>query len=171
MIKVISSTRNRERDLSSSSPLGRGRANLITSGLDQATCRATWKRVNVSYRFRITITGRIHLFAFRLFRSIVLAAVMHDVLVPVAQNTVQPEEVQRLKRGQQDERDHVRERALVLLRLPVELVRANRAELREQREDDAQVQVVSEVDPRAYENAVERSDHGAIDIAKCLGTL
>lgn len=96
---------------------------------------------------------------------------MHDVLVPVAQNTVQPEEVQRLKRGQQDERDHVRERALVLLRLPVELVRANRAELREQREDDAQVQVVSEVDPRAYENAVERSDHGAIDIAKCLGTL
>ena len=88
-----------------------------------------------------------------------------------AQDVVQPEEVQSLQTADEHGRDPVRDVALVLLRLPVELVRADGLELVELGVEDAQIDVVTQVYPNEDEECEEWPYNGVIEIVKDLGNL
>lgn len=83
--------------------------------------------------------------------AVVLLDVHEDHAVGDADDVEEPDEVERLQRDQQGEGDDEADPALVLLRLPVELVGADGLELGEERPDDAQVDVVAQVDPDGRE--------------------
>lgn len=100
--------------------------------------------------------------------SIVLFDPVDDKFVHAAQQAVEPEEVEGLQRGQQDKGDDVGDPALVLLRLPVELVRAHGAELGEDGIEDAKINVVAEIAPHDDVGDVDRDHQRAVDVMKRL---
>lgn len=65
------------------------------------------------------------------------------------ENEKQPEEIQPLQRGQEREGDDLREAALVLARLPVDLEGPHRLHLGQDGPQDLEVEVVPPVDPDA----------------------
>lgn len=113
---------------------------------------------------------RILLFLARL-GPVVLFDLVDDKLVHAAEEAVQPEEVEGLQRGQQRKGDDVGDPALVLLRLPVELVGPDSAELGEDGVEDAQVDVVAEVDPDKDVCDVDGDDERAVNVVERLGEL
>ena len=61
--------------------------------------------------------------------------------------------------------------ALVLLRLPVQIEGANRAELRDSGPEDEEVNVVPEIDPDEDEEAKVGANNGGVKIVECFGRL
>lgn len=102
---------------------------------------------------------------------VVLFYPVDDKLVHAAEEAVEPEEVEGLQRGQQRKGDDVGDPALVLLRLPVELVGPNGAEFGEDGVEDAQVDVVAEVDPDEDVCDVDGDDERAVDVMERFGEL
>lgn len=96
---------------------------------------------------------------------------MDNEAVGNADDEEQPEEVESLEGAEQGERDDERDVALVLLGLPVELVRADGLELGEQTPEDAQVEVVAQVDPNAHEGEVVGAGKRVVEIVESLGGL
>ena len=103
--------------------------------------------------------------------AVVVGGLVDDEAVGDADDEEEPEEVEGLQGGQQHQRDVERDPALVLAALPVELVGADRLELSEERIEDAQVQVVPQVDPHAHEEAEVRTHEGGIEVVERLGGL
>lgn len=100
--------------------------------------------------------------------SVVFLDPIDDKLVHAAQQAVEPKEVEGLQRGQQDKGDDVGDPALVLLRLPVELVGAHGAELGEDGVEDAKIDVVTEIAPHDDVGDVDRDHQRAVDVMKRL---
>ena len=88
-----------------------------------------------------------------------------------AQDQEQPEEVDGLQGGQQDEGDGLGNPALVLLGGPVELEGPARGEVGEDGDQDAQVDVVAQVDPDADEEDKVGDRDGRAEIVEDLGGL
>ena len=103
--------------------------------------------------------------------AVVLGDVVDDQAVGDAHDEEEPEQVQGLQGGEETECDDVAEEALVLLRLPVELVRADGPEFGQEREENLQVEVVSHVDPYAHEDDEVRGSEVVIDVVQRLGGL
>ena len=103
--------------------------------------------------------------------AVVLDDLEEDVAVRDAQDIVQPEDVQRLQAGQQTKRDALRDPALVLLRCPVQLVRAHGDELVEHGVQDAEVEVVPHVAPHEDEEGEVRPHQGVVHVVEGLGAL
>lgn len=103
--------------------------------------------------------------------ALVLGDVEGDVAVGDAEDEEQPEEVEGLEGGQQGDGDVLADPALVLARLPVELEGADGPVLGDQRPEDAEVEVVSQVDPGAHEHDHVGSDEGVVDVIERLGGL
>ncbi len=78
----------------------------------------------------------------------------------------QPEKIHGLQNRQQTEGDALREKALELPGLPVELERANGAELGEGRVEDGEVDVVAEVDPDEDEEAKVGADDRGVEVVE-----
>lgn len=89
-----------------------------------------------------------------------------NIAVRDSQNIIQPEEIQRLERREERRGDVVRDPAFVLLCRPVELVRPDGLEFVEFRIDDAQIEVVTLVDPDEDEEGEVGSDDGMVKIIK-----
>lgn len=96
---------------------------------------------------------------------------MDNEAVSDADDEEQPKQVERLKGAEQSERDDEGEAALVLLSLPVELVRADGLELGEQTPNDAQVEVVAQVDPHTHEGEVVGAGERVVEVVESLGCL
>ena len=96
---------------------------------------------------------------------------MYNEAVGDADDEEQPEKVEGLEGPEQGERDDEGDVALVLLSLPVELVRADGLKLGEQTPENAQVEVVAQVDPHAHEGEVVRPGEHVVEIVKSLGCL
>ena len=103
--------------------------------------------------------------------AIVLGNVMHNETIGNPNDEEEPEDVECLKCGEQPTCDHKGKRALKLLAGPVHLVGSNGLELREEAVDDAQVEVVAEVNPHAHKYKVEGTHEGAVDVVERLGCL
>lgn len=88
-----------------------------------------------------------------------------------AQDEEEPKQVERLQRAEQGEGDPEGQRALVLARLPVDLVGADRLELGEEGEEDAQVEVVAQVDPDDHEGEVVGAGEGVVEVVEGFGGL
>lgn len=99
---------------------------------------------------------------------IILLLPRRNKLPRTPQQTIQPEQIQTLQHRQQRKSDDIRNPAFILLRLPVELVGAYGAELSQQRPEDAQVQVVAEVDPGSDVEGVEGDDEVRVDVVEGL---
>lgn len=102
---------------------------------------------------------------------VILVDVEEDETVSDAEDVVQPEEVEGLQAGEQRHGDVVGNPALVLLRLPVELVRPNRLELVESGPEDAEVEIVAQVEPDEDEECEIRSHQGVIQVVEDFGCL
>lgn len=76
-----------------------------------------------------------------------------------------------MQAGQQAKGDVLRDPALVLLGLPVELERAHGAELGQGRVEDGQVDVVAQVDPDEDEDTKVGADDGRVKVVEGLGGL
>lgn len=96
---------------------------------------------------------------------------MHGKAIRNAENKKQPEEVEGLQGAEQGQRDDEGERALVLLRLPVKLVGTDRLKLGEEAEQDAQVEVVPQVDPDAHEGEVVGAREPVVEVVERFGGL
>lgn len=90
--------------------------------------------------------------------SFVLLHIVEDIVGKNPQNQVEPEEVHSLQTSEQREGNDLADPALVLLRLPVQLVRSDGTELGQAGPEDLQVDKMSEVDPYANEQTVIRHD-------------
>lgn len=105
------------------------------------------------------------------FGSIVLGDTVYHETICASQQAVQPKEVESLEQCEKDKGDNIRDPALVLLRLPVQLVRPHGSELCQQRVEDPDVQVVSEIDPDADVQGIDWPNESAFEIMKRLGDL
>ena len=90
----------------------------------------------------------------------------HDVLPHDSQYQEQPEEIHGLQAGQQTKCDALREEALELTGLPVELKGADGAEFRESCVEDGQIDIMAEVDPDEDEEAEIGADDGGIKVVE-----
>lgn len=95
------------------------------------------------------------LFRLGVIRSVILLFTIGKELPGAATKTVQPEEIETLKRSQQRERDNHRDPALILLRFPVKFIRAHRPELNKDRIKDLQIEIMSQIDPRNHIQGVK----------------
>lgn len=102
---------------------------------------------------------------------IILLLPRRNKLPRTPQQTIQPEQIQTLQHRQQRKSDDIRNPAFILLRFPVEVVGAYGAELGQQRPEDAQVQVVAEVDPGSDVEGVEGDDEVRVDVVEGFGDL
>ena len=129
---------------------------------------------NSSIRWLLQLGGHL---VFGLGPLVLAALVGEDVeegeAVGDAQDEKEPEEVEGLQGTQQRERDDEGERALELARLPVGagLVGADRLELGEEAKEDAQVEVVAQVDPHAHEEEVVRARQDVVEVVEGFGGL
>ena len=96
---------------------------------------------------------------------------MDNEAVCDADDEEQPEEVESLERAEQGKGDDEGDVALVLLSLPVELVRTDGLELGEQTVENAQVEVVAQVDPHAHKGEVVGAGERVIEVVESLGSL
>lgn len=103
--------------------------------------------------------------------AVVLGNVVDDEAVGDAEDEEEPEQVERLQAGQQDQGDVLREPALELLARPVQLEGPDGAELGEERVEDAQVEVVAHVDPHRHEDGKVGHLQRAVDVVEGLGGL
>lgn len=103
--------------------------------------------------------------------TVILGNVGEHVAVRDANDEEQPKEVESLERGQQGGGDVLADPALVLLCLPVELEGADGPELGEQRPEDAQVEVVAQVNPGEHEKPKVGPDEPVVDVVEGLGGL
>lgn len=87
--------------------------------------------------------------------TIVLGNVVREHAVGDADNVEEPEQVEGLERDEERGGNVQRKGALVLLSLPVNDVRTDGLELIEQGPDDAEVNVVAEVDPRTHKDCIK----------------
>lgn len=71
--------------------------------------------------------------------AVIIQCIQENKAVRNAEDSPEPEQVETLETGQEDERNIVRQSTLVLLSLPVELVWTHGFELVELGEDDAEV--------------------------------
>lgn len=101
------------------------------------------------------------------------AVILYDIVgedaVGDAQDVEEPEEVERLEGDEEGGGDGLAERALVLLRVPVELEGADGAELSEEGVDDLEVDEVAEIDPDEDEDGEEGRGDGVVEVVKALG--
>lgn len=88
-----------------------------------------------------------------------------------AHDQKQPKKVNALQASQQDESDDLADPALVLLRVPVEDVGADGGEFGEGGVQDAEVEVVAQVDPDADEEGEVGDDDGGVDVVEAFGRL
>ena len=102
---------------------------------------------------------------------IILVDLKKHITVRDSQDIIQPEKVQRLERREERRGDDVRDPAFILLRLPVELIRPNGLEFVEFGIDDAQIEIVTLVDPDEDEEGEVRSDKGVVEIVEGFGGL
>lgn len=103
--------------------------------------------------------------------AVVLGDAEEDEAVRDAEDVVQPEQVEGLQTAQQRRRDVVRDPALVLLRLPVQLVGPDRLELVELRPENPEVEVVSQVAPRNHEEPEVGPHQRVVEIIECFRRL
>lgn len=96
---------------------------------------------------------------------------MHDKTIGDAQDEEEPEQVEGLQGAEQGQGNHKGQGALVLAALPVELVGADRLELGEEAGEDAQVEVVAQVDPDAHEGEVVGAGEPVVEVVERLGSL
>ena len=89
---------------------------------------------------------------------------MHHKAVGDAEDVKQPKEVERLQTAQEGAADPKGEVALVDAGFPVELVDADRLELGEEAEEDADVEVVAHVDPYHAEEGVVGADEPVVEV-------
>ncbi len=94
-----------------------------------------------------------------------------DVAEGDAQDEHEPEDVDGLQRGEQAEDDDLREPALVLARLPVDLEGADGLELGQDGVEDAQVDVVAEVGPDEDEEAEVGPAVDGVEVVEGFGGL
>lgn len=102
---------------------------------------------------------------------IILVDLKKHIAVCDSQDIIQPEYVERLERREERRGDVVRDPAFVLLCRPVELVRPDGLEFVEFGIDDAQIEVVTLVDPDEDEEGEVGSDKGMVKIIKGFGGL
>lgn len=103
--------------------------------------------------------------------AVILGDIVHGEAVRNPQDEEQPEQVERLQRAEQGEGDDEGQRALVLPRLPVELVGPDRLELGEEAEKDAQVEEVPQVDPDADEGDEVGGGQPVVEVVEGFGGL
>lgn len=96
---------------------------------------------------------------------------MSEEFPGAAHEEVQPEEIETLKRSQQGKSNSLGNPALVLLCLPVQLVRTDSLELSQNRPENTQVQIVTQINPRSHRKGIERDDEVRINIVERLGHL
>lgn len=103
--------------------------------------------------------------------TVVLDDIEKEEAVGDANDKEEPEEVESLQGGEQDNSNVLRDPALVLLGGPVELKGADSAELGKEGVDDAQVEVMAHVDPDGHEEGKVRALERAVDVVERLGGL
>ena len=118
-------------------------------------------------RFPVHLLGVGHLG----ITPIVVKDVVRGEAVGDTEDEEEPEQVEGLQRAEQGQGDDEGQGALVLLRLPVELVGADRLELGEKTEEDAQVEVVAQVDPHAHEGEVVGAGQDVVEVVEGFGGL
>ena len=106
-----------------------------------------------------------------IIRSIIVKLVGEEETVSNPQDSEQPEQVKTLKAGEEGRRDPVRKRTLVLLSLPNNAVWADGLEFVPLSKKDAEVDVVTEVDPDDDEDAEVWADEWVVDVVECLRSL
>lgn len=107
---------------------------------------------------------------------LVLAAVVVGILVdnePVGDPADEepPEQIHGLQRRKQRKGDVLRDPALVLLRLPVELKGPHGAELGQDGVEDLEVDKVPQVAPDAHEDEEVGADDGGVDVVEDFARL
>lgn len=103
--------------------------------------------------------------------SVVTRHALNDEAVGDAEDKEQPEQVERLKSGQQRGRNGLRYPAFELAAGPVQLVGPDRAEFGEDGVDDFEVQVVAQVDPDENEKGKVGCLHHAVNVVQGFGGL
>jgi hypothetical protein len=103
--------------------------------------------------------------------SLILDASVEDVVLGDSENQEEPEDIDGLEAGQQRKGDDLAEQAFVLLRLPVELVWSHSLELGQDCVEDAEIDIVSQVDPDPNKHAKIWTDYDRVYIVKGFGGL
>lgn len=136
-------------------------------------CRARARAVRRRRRRAVDQWGRLLLLNLGVLglRAVIVGSLVDNEAVRDADDEEEPEEVEGLEGRKQCQGDPERERALVLARLPVELIRADGLVLVEKRVDDTQVKEVAKVDPRAHEDEKVRAHERVVDVVEDLGRL
>ena len=102
------------------------------------------------------------------FGPVVVSSLVDDEAIGDADNVEQPEQVERLQGEEEREGNPEGKLALVLFRLPVQLVGTNRLELVEHAEQDAPVQVVPRIDPHTHEEEEVALNNGVVQVVEGL---
>lgn len=103
--------------------------------------------------------------------AVVLGDVVDGEAVGDAQDEEEPKQVESLQRAEEGEGDDEGQGALVLLGLPVDTVGPDCFELGEEAEEDAQVEVVTQVDPHAHEGEVVGTRQPVVEVVEGFGGL
>ena len=160
----------------------------IAGGLDKAVCSTIGKPIAAQQRHFLDLLPQhldsiilltFHLLKLRLLSlgSVVFRNAIHNEPVRNAHDEDYPEEFENLERSQQPESDDIGEQAFILLCLPVEFVGANFLELGGEGKDNAQIQIVTLINPHTHKDEEVQSRQEAVDIVdfrylrKSLGSV
>lgn len=113
---------------------------------------------------RLLLTGLV-------FTAVVVGGLIQDESHRDSANEEKPEKVDGLQTGQKAKSNVLRDPALVLLSLPVELVGTDGLELGEDGPEDVEVDVVAQVGPDDEEDEEVGFDKGSVDVVEAFGGL